>query len=65
MKYIKKDAKKYIINVCKNIRTLHKNETNCYAMKTLHEYESFDTEEQVHIKYNGNYRKCKICFKED
>ena len=64
MKYKKENSKKYIINICKNMRTLHLNETNCYHMAYLLEFESFDTEEEVSKKFNGNYRKCKICFKD-
>lgn len=63
--YRKDNAKKYIINTCKNIRTLHMNETNCYHMSRLCEFESFDTEEQVCKQFDGNYRKCKICFKDN
>lgn len=63
MKYTKKDAKKYIVNTFNNARTLHKNDTNCYAMGTLYEYESFDTEEEAFTAFNGNYKKCKNCFK--
>lgn len=64
MAYKKDGAKKYIINICKNVRTLHLNETTCYHMSHLFEFESFDTEEQVYKKFNGNYKKCQICFKE-
>ena len=63
--YRKENTKKYIINICKNVRTLHMNETNCYHMSLLYKFESFDTEEQVFNKYNGNYKKCKMCFKEN
>ena len=64
MVYIKKNAKMYLVNTCRNVRTLHKNHTACYAMKTLYEFESFDTEEEAFEAFKGNYKKCKNCFRE-
>ena len=65
MIYKKEDAKKYIVNICHNVRTLHMNETNCCHIEHLREYQSFETEKEALVEFNGNYKKCKICFKEE
>ena len=63
--YEKMGAKMYLVNTYKNVRTLHKNRTACYAMKMLYQYEEFDSEEQACQLFNGNYKKCQVCFSED
>ena len=60
------NAKKYVVNMEKNIKTLHiKCTPKCYPSKFLYTYIDFDKENEVEeyfIKNNKAYRKCEICF---
>ncbi len=56
------NAKEYVMNMTKNIRTLHKkNNPNCYYSKCFYEYVDFDNLEEVK-KFPKTYRKCENCF---
>lgn len=56
-----RDAKKYVINMLSNARTLHiKN--GCYHAQCCCKYYDFDTFEEA-VDSGAEFFKCKRCFK--
>ena len=60
--YIKKGYKKILVNTCGYIRTMHINGSNCYHVSLLHTFKDFDTEDDAYRAFDGNCRKCIVCF---
>lgn len=57
-----KHAKKYVINMCKDVRTLHiTNTKSCPHSKFLYEYIDANRVEDFKIG-EDYYKKCKRCF---
>lgn len=58
----KQNAKKYVINMISEARTLHKKD-GCQYSHYLSKYCDFDTLEEVELS-GIDFQKCRFCFRE-
>ena len=62
---IDRNKKLYVVNTCQNRGMLHINDGRCWYVRTLYDFKDFDNEGSAIRTFDGNLKKCRICFREE